>query len=111
MALRVRARGEAREAREVRNRVVIVICLVDDKPRRVDEVSAPAGCDRITPDVAPPAVTSTIPLQNGRSQRVPEKPGAQTSFALGTLTAVAEKPTGSIAPMPLSSKLSVRQTA
>ena len=52
-----------------------------------------------------------MPLQNGRSQRVPEKPGAQTSFALGTLTAVAEKPTGSIAPMPLSSKLSVRQTA
>ena len=34
VALRVRARGEAREAREVRNRVVIVICLVDDKPRR-----------------------------------------------------------------------------
>ncbi len=38
VALRVRARGEAREAREVRNRVVIVICLVDDKPRRVDEI-------------------------------------------------------------------------
>ena len=51
-----------------------------------------------------------MPLQNGRSQRVPEKPGAQTSFARGTLTAVAAKPTGSIAPMPLSSKPSVRQT-
>jgi len=38
VALRVRCRGEAREPLEVRAVVVVVVGLVDDEPRRVDEV-------------------------------------------------------------------------
>ena len=38
MTLRVRARRKASEAREVQ-RLVVVVRLVDDEPRRVDEVA------------------------------------------------------------------------
>ena len=38
VALRVRARREAREAREVQ-RLVVVVRLVDDEPRRINQIA------------------------------------------------------------------------